>query len=291
MSRTQIQTGIGLRLLSAFLITAMSAAVHEAAKSVPVGQIMFWRSVVAMGPILIYMSLRGNVPGALRTKRPGLHVTRGLLGAVSMAFSFLSLAYLPLANAQALAFLAPVLVLPLAAGLLKEPVGLPLCLAVFVGFGGVLFLLWEAMAYPAEGAVLGVLAGLGYALTMAFVRVHTKRMTVTEPPATIAFYFAVVSGLAGLATLPFGWAAHDGIVLLWLVLAGVFGGLAHIASNEAVLRSPVSTLAPIDFTALVWAVVLDAVLFATLPTGLGWIGIAAITAAALFIALRPLASQ
>lgn len=90
-------SGIGLRLIAAFLIAAMSLAVHEAAKFMLVGQIMFWCSCLALGPICLYM--------ALRTERPGLHLMRGLLGAFAMGMSFLSLAKLPVATAQALGFL------------------------------------------------------------------------------------------------------------------------------------------------------------------------------------------
>ncbi|WP_243403617.1 EamA family transporter [Shimia abyssi] len=102
-------------------MTAMSAAVRVAAETVPVGQIMFWRSWVAVIPICMFLVCTRDFPNGLRTRRPALHVTRSVFGAFTMAMSFVSLAYLPIANAMALAYLAPVLVLPLAAFLLKEP--------------------------------------------------------------------------------------------------------------------------------------------------------------------------
>jgi drug/metabolite transporter (DMT)-like permease len=283
MSHRDYYAGIALRLLSAFLITAMSAAVHGVAATVPVGQIMFWRSAIALIPILGYMAWRGNFPAALLSRYPRLHATRGLLGAVSMALSFLSLAYLPVANAQALAYLAPVLSLPMAAFLLREKLSAPIIAAVALGFAGVIALLWEALDMPGEGALIGVAAGLAYAFTMAFVRVHTKRMTVTESSSTIAFYFAVVAALVGLATLPFGWVTLDGTHYVWLILAGLLGGIGHIVSNEATARAPVSTLAPFDFTGLIWALGFDLILFATFPGPLGLVGVAAITAAALLV--------
>lgn len=287
MSTETIRHGILLRLLAAFLITAMSAAVHEAAKSATIGQIMFWRSAIALIPILAYMALLSEFPAALYTSKPRLHVTRGLLGAFSMAMSFLSLAYLPVANAQALAFLAPVLVLPLAAVWLEEAVGRKLVLAVLLGFGGVLFLLWDAFENPGQNAVIGVSAGIVFAITMAFLRVHTKTMTATERPATIALYFAVTSALVGLGSLPLGWTPLAETSLTWLFAAGVLGGLAHIASNEAVRRSPISTLAPFDFTSLIWALLFDVVIFAQLPGVLGMIGMVIIAASAFYVAVAP----
>jgi drug/metabolite transporter (DMT)-like permease len=285
-------SGVGLRLLAAFLITAMSALVHGLAQTVPVGQIIFFRSAVALIPIVAYMALRGQLPGALATSRSGLHVTRSLFGTLSMAFSFVSLAYLPVANAQALGYLAPVLTLPLAALMLRERMTPAIIGAVALGFGGVIAMLWHAFDVPGNGALIGVGAGLGYAVTMAFVRVHIKAMTATENPATIAFYFALTASVAGLATLPFGWATIDLQSLLWLCGAGLLGGLAHIAATEAVARAPVGVLAPFDFTGLVWALGFDLVLFSVFPDTLGLLGAAAITGAALivtFASARPAA--
>lgn len=283
---SQFHKGIALRLLAALLITVMSAAVHGAAKTVPVGQIMFWRSALAIVPIIAYLIYLGQFPHGLRTKRPGLHVTRSLFGAFSMVLSFVSLAYLPVANAQALAYLAPVLTLPLAALLLGERLTMAVIIAVGLGFAGVIALLWEALDLQGQGTLIGIAAGLGYAATMAFVRVHTKRMTESESSSAIAFYFAIVAALAGLVTLPFGWVSLSAEAFGWLVLAGASGGIGHIVANEAVARAPVSALAPFDFTGMVWALGLDLVIFAHFPGALGLVGVACITGAALLVSFR-----
>ncbi len=263
----------------------MSAVVHAVADRVPIGQIIFWRSAVALVPICLYMALRGQFPAAMATRRPGLHLTRSLFGALSMVFSFVSLAYLPVANAQALAYLAPVLTLPLAALLLGERIGRAVVGAAALGFGGVIAMLWAALEAPGQGALIGVAAGLGYALTMAFVRVHIKTMTASESPATIAFWFAVVSALVGLASLPLGWASLDAATLALLAATGLLGGLAHIAATEAVARAPVSVLAPFDFTGLVWALGFDILLFGVVPGPVAMMGVAAIGVAAVLVTL------
>lgn len=282
-SRNHFLEGVGLRLLAAFLMVAMSAAVRGAAETVPIGQIMFWRASVALIPICLYMIWRNEFPKALKTRRPGLHVTRSMFGAFSMAMSFLSLAYLPVANAQALAYLAPVLVLPLAAILLKETLSGAIFLSVLLGFAGVILLLWDAFALPGQGAWIGVAAGLAYAFTMAFVRVHTKTMTLTESSTTIAFYFAIVSAGLGLGSMALGWVDLSWPLFGWVASAGILGGIGHIVSNEATARAPVSTLAPFDFTGLIWALGFDLILFSVLPGMLGLLGVFAITAAALIV--------
>ena len=282
-ARNDFLKGIGLRLLATFLMTAMSAAVRVTADTVPLGQLIFWRSFLALFPICLYMVWRREFPSALRTKHPRLHVTRSLLGIFAMAMFFTALAYLPLANAQALGYLAPILVLPLAAFLLKEKLTAHIFGAVFLGFTGVLFLLWDAFSLPSEGALIGVAAGLIFAFTMAFVRVHTKTMTQTESSASIAFYLALVGSVVGLATIAFGWITLSIAMFGWLALAGFLGGIGHIVANEATARAPVSTLAPFDFAGLIWALGFDVILFSIVPGPMGLIGVFAITFAALMV--------
>lgn len=282
-ARTNFIAGIGLRLLATFLMTAMSAAVRAVAETVPLGQLIFWRSFLALIPICLYMVWRHEFPSALRTKHPRLHATRSLLGIFAMAMFFTALAYLPLANAQALGYLAPILVLPLAAMVLNEQLTPRIFTAVFLGFAGVIFLLWDAFNLPSEGALIGVAAGLVFAFIMAFVRVHTKTMTQTESSAAIAFYLALVGSVVGFGTIFFGWVTLSTSMFAWLALAGFLGGIGHIVANEATARAPVSTLAPFDFAGLIWALGFDLILFSIVPGLMGLIGVFAITFAALMV--------
>lgn len=282
-----ILTGAGLRILGVFLITAMSAIIHAIGDDIEIGQIIFWRSALAIIPILGYMALQGNFPNGLKTAHPRMHLTRGLFGVVTMAASFISLIYLPVANAQALSFLAPVLTLPLAAIMLKEKLSPAIIVSVLLGFAGVMLILLNAFEMPGEGAMIGVAAGLTYALLVAFLRVYVKAMTKTEGTATIAFYFAFCGAGVGLATIFFGWTMPD--MRLWLMLcgAGLLGGLAHIAATEAVRLAPVSVVAPFDFTGLIWAAGFDVILFHHFPAPIAIMGMLAITAAALIVTIKP----
>ena len=287
---SSLRYGLGLRLLAVFLITAMSALVHAVGDQATLGQIIFWRSAVALLPIAIYAALQRGARRGLRaqlsTQNPRGHILRSLFGAFAMLCSFASLVWLPMANAQALSFLAPVLTLPLAAHLLGERLSLPVILGAGLGLVGAMAFLWDALEAPGQMALLGVAAGLAYALTMAVVRVHVKALTRNETPAAIAFYFALTCSVLGLATLPFGWLVLSPTVWALLIGAGLLGGLAHIASTEAVARSPISALAALDYTGLIWAMLLDLFLFGHLPTPLSWLGIAAILTAAMIGVLK-----
>ena len=288
MIREQSQgAGIALRLSAAALITFMSACVHAAAEVASIGQIIFWRSAIALIPIVAYMMLRGELRAGLKTRNPRAHLSRSLFGCLTMVFSFVSLAYLPVANATALAYLVPILSLPAAAILLGERMTGPVLIASALGFGGVAAMLAESLAAPDASitTLIGIGAGLAYALTMAVLRVHIRRMTATETPASIAFYFALTCTVMGALSLPFGWPQPDAQTYLALIGAGIFGGIGHVVSTEAAARAPVSTLAPFDYTGMVWALGLDALLFSHVPGLWSLIGVVAITGAGLLAIL------
>ncbi|GFZ83875.1 membrane protein [Elstera cyanobacteriorum] len=284
-SRRLLQ-GIGLRVAATGLFVVMSLCVRLASFDAPVGQIMFWRSSVALVPILLYLLWRGQFPRALKTKQPWGHVKRSGFGCASMALSFLSLSYLPLALATALSFLAPLVTIPIAAIFLRERPSPAVTGAAVLGFLGVGLILWPAFDGPQLdlGTLIGVAAGVTVAVTTAAAKVEIKRLTATEATGTIAFYFALVCGSVGLATAPFGWSPASGQTLLWLIGAGVTGGCAHIAMAEAVARAPVSMLAPFEYTAMLWAMLFDLLVFNLLPVPLSLIGAGVIVGAAALVA-------
>lgn len=279
-------TGIGLRLAATALFSAMALCVRLASLEAPVGQIVFFRSAVALVPIGLYLLCCGDFPAALHTSRPLGHVRRSLLGCLAMFFSFTSLAHLPLASATALGFLAPLLTIPLAMLALGERPGWLVGGAASLGFLGVTLMLTPAFQGSGldRNTLIGIGAGLAMALTTAAAKVQVKALTVTEAPGAIAFYFALICALAGLATWPFGWAPVQGSALLYLIGAGICGGFAHIAMTEAVARAPVSVLAPFEYTAMLWALLFDLAIFAILPGPLGLSGAFLIVVAAAIVA-------
>ncbi|WP_408984338.1 DMT family transporter [Rhabdaerophilum sp.] len=275
-----------MRLLATLFFSLMSLSVRIASVEAPVGQIVFWRSAVALVPILVYLAWRSQLRHGLKTARPLGHVKRSLYGCAAMFFSFLSIAHLPLALATALSFLAPLIVVPIAVALLGERPGIIVVAATLLGFLGVGLMLWPAMVGPelAVGTLIGVGAGLACAATTALAKTEIKRLTATEAPAAIAFYFAVVCAACGLATWPIGWADVGQTALLALIASGLFGGFAHIAMTEAVARAPVSTLAPFEYTAMIWAILFDLAVFALWPEPISLLGALLIVIAAAGVA-------
>lgn len=285
-ARDDIRRGILLRLASTGLFVVVSLTARAASFGAPVGEIIAFRSVFALPIIVAWMMLRDPFPASLATRRPWAHARRSALGSLSMVLSFVSLAYLPLAMATAVGFVAPLVLVAAAVFLLKERPGPAVIAATIVGFVGVLIMLAPAATGPtlATGTLIGVAAGLGMAVTNAITKVQIRDLTATEPSATIAFWFTIASTVLGLATLPFGWVMPQGTTLAWLIACGVAGGLAQVTMTEALARAPASSLAPFEYTAMLWAIGFDLLVFAALPSGTELLGAGLVVAAAAGVA-------
>lgn len=257
--RSNSVTALWLYTFALIIMAAMSATIHEAAKVAPVGQLVFWRSFVALGPILIYLWVRGELRTSMRTKYPHKHLIRGILGSTVMVCSFISLAYLSVGIATAITYLTPILSIGAAMVFLRERPGATVVAGVVVGLLGIVLMLFPALvrAELRDGTLIGVLAGVAMAATNALSRVQVKDLTRTDPPASIALFFAVVASLVGLVTALFGWAELDTYTYALLIGAGLFGGVGHVLITEAVARAPVSLLAGYEYTGIIWAFLFD----------------------------------
>ncbi|MDN3522670.1 DMT family transporter [Halomonas ramblicola] len=259
--------GITLRLLSGILFTAMLVCVKAVSTAVPLGQTVFFRSAFALLPIVAFMAWRREFPRALATRRPAGHLLRSGLGAAAMFASFAAVARLPVAEATLLAQLAPVAMAVGGVLLLGERFTLHRVAALALVLGGVAALVVPDLgAGQQEGHASGYALGILAAVLTAGALVTVRRISRTETPASIAFYFVLVTTLAGLATLPLGWAAVSGPTLALLILAGLFGGAAHICMTLALRYAEVSRLAPFEYVALIWPVLADLAIFGLAPS-------------------------
>ncbi|MFG6176118.1 DMT family transporter [Halomonas sp. THAF12] len=257
--------GILLRLLSGILFTGMMVCVKAVSTEVPLGQTVFFRSACALLPIVIFMAWRREFPRALSTRRPLGHLLRSGLGAAAMFASFAAVARLPVAEATLLAQLSPVAMAIGGVLLLGERFTLHRAAAFALVLAGVAALVVPDLG-ESRGQVLGYGLGVLAALLTAGALVTVRRISRTETAASIAFYFVLVTALAGLATLPLGWVAVSGETLALLVMAGLFGGAAHICMTLALRYAEVSRLAPFEYVALVWPVLADLLIFGLAPS-------------------------
>jgi drug/metabolite transporter (DMT)-like permease len=275
--------GVGLRLLTALLLAVMFALVKLAStRGVNLVESLFYRQC---GTALCAVGMVAAGPGfaSLRTKRVGAHVGRMALGLSAMALNFAAMIMLPLAEATAIGFSVPIFSTILAALVLGEPTGKWRWSAVAAGFFGVLLIVQPGTGQvPLAGASVAVIA----ALMTASVTIAIRRLGATERATTTVFWFAASSLIPLAAMMPWFAGTHDRVT--WTILAGLAlaGGLAQLTLTGALRLAPVALVMPMDYTSLIWAMLLGAWIFGELPTPWIWIGAPIIIGSGLVIVWR-----
>jgi drug/metabolite transporter (DMT)-like permease len=283
---------IAIKLVSVLMLAVMSTLIRAAGAKFPLGEIVFFRSAFAILPVFAIYAAHGRLMAAVATSRPFGHLGRGMLGIASMFLNFAALARLPLMDAIAISFAAPLITVVLAALLLNEHVHAYRWSAVTLGFVGVIVMLWPyldvwSLFYVGSPArTVGAICAMVACFTNAGTVIQTRRLTDSETTASIVFYFSVICGLAGLATFPFGWVMPSTPELVMLVMIGILGGLSHLLLTESYRYAPASVVAPFDYTAMIWAFLLGYAVFGELPSAFVFIGAAIVVACGLFVIWR-----
>jgi drug/metabolite transporter (DMT)-like permease len=221
-------------------------------------------------------------PGLLATRRQGLQIVRGLTLIGFATFLFAALKHLPQAEAVAISFVAPLLILVLAAPLLGERVGLARWAAAIGGFAGMLI-----VVRPGSGlAPLGVAFALATLVCNTAFQLTTRKLALTEQPIATVFYSAVVGTVGTTALLPFGLPDHwpDAWQSLLFLSFGVTGSVSHLLLIRAYRLAPASFIAPLIYCHIVLATLSGWVFFGQFPDGATLAGIAAIVASGAAIA-------
>lgn len=297
--------GILFKIASAFAFSCMGAAVKVVGsittpdKAFPVGQVVFCRSFFALIPVFVWMAMVGKLSAAFATQNHAGHMRRGLIGSMGMFFGFNALLLLPLPDATAISFASPLISVVLAAFVLGEVVRLYRWTAVMIGFCGVMVMLWPHISAEAVSTApntqhaLGAFFGLAGACCAAFAMIEVRKLTATETTAAIVSYFSLMtttfgmlSMLAGAIEPRWAWVAPDGRQALFLVLVGVMGGFGQILMTESYRRASASTVAPFDYTAMLFALLWGYFLFGDMPDALVITGAAIVCGAGIFVILR-----
>jgi len=228
---------------------------------------------------------------ALRSPRPSraamrIHLIRGLMSSVMAILFFWGLARVPLAQGVALAFVAPLIALYLAALILKEKIERRAILASLLGFAGVLVIMaaqWEADMGP--DAFRGALSILASAIFYAWNIVLMRQQALVAKPLEVAFFTGLVVGLCYLPFAPFLAALPPPDQYPSILGAAVLGIGSLMLLSWAYARAEAQYLAPVEYTAFVWAVLLGFLVFEESVRPLTMIG-AAMIVAGCYIAAR-----
>ncbi len=263
------------------LLTLNDAVLKWLTASYPTGQIVFMRSIFVMILVGVIAWRFGGLQTLRVVNLRGQLVRAGTMTVATLLF-VTSLRLMPLADAIAIAFAAPLFVTALARPLLGEHVGWRRWAAVLVGFGGVL-----VMFRPTGEAVrLVALLPLGVALASALKDIVTRRITATESSVAILFITTLVLAAAGLVTVVGGWRAITLFDFGLFAVGGFLLGGAQYLTIEAFRYAEAAVVAPFEYSAVLWAILYGFLIWGDVPDR--WIisGSAIVIASGLYILHR-----
>ena len=261
-------------------------------------QIVLSRAVVGtLFILMVFVPLEGGI-SALRTKRLRIHLLRGFGIVIANLAYFTSLISIPLGEATAIFFIAPVLISALSVVFLGEKVGLIRWVAILFGLIGVLIMIRPRGDLLNLAALLPLIAALAYAM----VHIMTRKMRNSEKASTMAFYiqinFVVVSSLIGAIFGDGKWAdptspTLDFLFRAWVVPSwqhifimlgiGLFSGLGAYCISQGYRICEAGAAAPFEYVAMPMAIFWSISLFDEWPDPISWLGILFIAGAGLFI--------
>jgi drug/metabolite transporter (DMT)-like permease len=274
-----IATFVGNLLLMALL----SAAVRELVnRGYPLSEVLLFRYVFASSVFWIVLFSTAGL-WVLATRRPLDHAVRSFSGIMSLALLYFALTRIPIADATAIAYAAPIFITVLSIFLLGEIIGLRRWVAVILGFVGVLLI-----ARPQTDTWdIGVLAALASAFTGAIVAIWLRKLSSSEKSVAIGIYY---NGLGSLVCL--GWVLLSGWLTpraddIWMLIGfGLGCGLQQWLLTVSFRYAEASLLAPFEYLAMVFAAIVGFVFWGEIPVLTTWIGAAIIAASGLFIFKR-----
>ncbi|MDD2050400.1 DMT family transporter [Pseudomonas putida] len=263
--------GILLVVLAMFLFASHDALSKYLAGFYPILWVV-WARYLVHTLLMMAIFLPQSGLRVLRTRRPGLQALRALcLLGTSLLFTT-ALQYIPLAEATAVNFLAPLLVTALSLPLLGEKVTRGQWVAVLVSFVGVTVIIHPggALFTPA------VLLPFGSALCFCFYQLLTRKLSGIDSPTTSNFFAGVLNTLVMSAIVPMFWQTPSLIHGVMAVALGTCGMTAHLFLTQAFRLAPPAMLAPFSYCQIVFAGILGLVLFGHSPDLAGLVGIALI---------------
>ncbi|MEZ5503283.1 MAG: DMT family transporter [Halioglobus sp.] len=241
---------------------------------------MLWRTMIALVLSLVLFAILGKRWPTVAVIR--IHVWRGVVTSLMAFLFFWGLAYVPLAEAVALSFIAPLIALYLAAVLLREKIGEKAVVASLTGFAGALVIVGGKLGgHYSDEAGKGIVAILLSALLYAYNLILQRRQAVLAGPFEIAFFQNATMLAVYLLIAPFLAVAPTIAQLPHLAAAALLGTVSLLLLSWAYARAEARILIPVEYTAFVWAALLGWLVFSEALTMTTLAGTALIVAGCL----------
>lgn len=290
MTRNSPLTGIALMLAFCVLAPLLDTSAKLATATIPVGQITTARFVL-QGLLMLPVAWAMKLHWEINPRLAGLLTLRAVFLIASTYGFVAAVAVMPIADALAIVFVEPFILLLLGHLIFGDPVGPRRIAASVLGFCGALFVIQPA--FSTFGLV--ALYPLGTAFSFAGYMLVTRAMSATLHPVMQQLHTSIAGSLICLPILALGhfgqWPTLDpvmpqGWAWAWLLGVGFWATASHMCMTLALKYAPASTLAPIHYFEIIPAVFLGALVFDDFPNAMTWIGIAIIVASGLYIIHR-----
>ena len=271
-----------LVMLLGMLMFALNDAMGKwLVSSYGLGQVILIRSVAAL-IILSPLLWKAGFAPIVGAERKGMQLARVIFSTVEVFCFYYAVMYLPLADVMTYWLAAPIYVAAASPFLLGEKVGWRRWSAIAVGFVGVIITLEPSSAMFTMPAVISIIGSAAFAFMMI-----SGRFLRGTPDSTLVFFQITGAGIAGLFFVPFDWSPIQSQTdLLLLGLLGVVAMAAHMLVNRALKMSDAATVAPLQYTLLLYAVIFGWMFFGDVPRLTMIFGAALIVASGLFIFIR-----
>ncbi len=268
-------------LVTGVFFTAADAASKVLTADISALQVI-WLRYGAFAAIMLALVWRAGGRGRLRTQRPVLQILRGLGVTVSSILFTMGLQHLPIADATASSFIAPLFVTALSIPMLGETIGWRRWAATLIGLIGVVI-----VVRPGGSGFQGAsLLPVASALSWAFAMIITRMMSRTESPLTTLTYSALIGFAIVSLAVPFVWQPLTWRFLLTGLFIGVTSTIGHWLLVTAFRHADASLLAPFSYLQLLWASMFGYLLFAVLPDAWTLVGAVIIAGSGLYTAHR-----
>lgn len=249
--------------------------------SIPAIQLIAVRSLLIVPVMLLAFAVRGKLAD-LRPRHPLAQLLRGAAGITAPLCFFVGVARMPLSTGVTVFFSSIFMVSLLSIFWLGERVGPRRWAAICIGYTGVFIAMSPTGGGDALGYALVLLASLAYAM----VFVSGRYLSRTDSVPSLVFSFNLGIGLVACISLPWVWQAMNGVQTLVIVLIAALALAGHYCLTVAFSLCEASLIAPFEYTAILWAILLDLLLWQTLPGSRTWVGAAIIIGSGLYVIYR-----
>ena len=270
-----------LMVIGCFFLAGLGGLIKYLADSgMHVFEIVFLRNLAGLIVLLPWFIKNGV--SAMKTKRPKLYVIRAIFGFISMLSWFWAITTIPLAEAVALNFTAPIFGTLLAIFVLHEVVRMRRWMAIIVGFLGAMIILRPGTIDPSTGTYLALFA----AATMACSITCVKMLSRTEStPAMVAWAQIIILPMSLIPAI-FVWEMPSPEALVIVAGMGLCATFGHLFFTRAYAIADATYVMPFDFSRLIFSAIIGFFFFAQEPDVYVWVGAAVIFASSVYIAMR-----